>query len=472
MLKHCFLIAVLVFACTIAQGQSYKEINLSCPVCAQKIIGHAHSHSVEKLEQDRDLFKYYNGLPYYGSQVSLCTNCGYAGYNRGFNRPITNSQKDLIKQTLGPSIRQRTKKIASRNKKYGIEGIDQDELGSFLKYSHLEEVYKIIEVQDVVMGKLYLEMSWNARQRIVMPLVLRETNAALVGLNQHLTDAVGMQKIKNLNDWIKRYEGVVKKIKERKIKYCAYYILASLYDRHGDYKTAMQYIRRAELTTDNPRLKKIVQANGRLIDKSRVYQRLAIKHFRKALKVGEVNKMEVPLIVYLTAELYRRLGEGTRAQIWFKAVRELPNAPLVLTKWSKEQYGLINQMPSDSPEDTSLLSIVLNEISTEDSASVKHKLQVLDTRLLVLKTRIMLFLTQLETYPDKLDDLVRLGYIKKREDLACPITGNPFLYAKPLKRDGKPVIMLSLAKSLPIAYGVRMVSIMSDGEITKQHHNR
>jgi hypothetical protein len=220
-----------------------------------------------------------------------------------------------------------------------------------------------------------------------------------------------------------------------------------------------------------PRLKHIAQANGRLIDTERKYQRLSIKYFRKALEIGKVKKQEIPLIVYLTAEMYRRLDEGARAKLWFKAVRELPNAPLALVKWSKEQYGLIRQMPQAYPGDTALLSIVLNAANTEDTGAVKEKLAKLETRLQIIKTRIFLFVSQVERYPDQLVDLVRLGYIKHKSELLCPVTGSPFMYAKPEFGNQK-AVMLRLSQPLPIAYGIRMISVKANGEVNKAYHGQ
>ena len=73
----------------------------------------------------------------------------------------------------------------------------------------------------------------------------------------------------------------------------------------------------------------------KLQEKEFFYRRQAIKYYEEALSKNEIEKTQVAKITYLVGELYRRIGNKDKANLWFERVPQVAGE-------DKEKQWIVN----------------------------------------------------------------------------------------------------------------------------------
>ena len=269
----------------------YEEV--SCP------IGDDHARIFSLISQnqmggyDSDLASYSKGEQFRTFAISTCYENFFSLYGKDFTIELTDDQKKKIEGVL----KQSKKRL-----------LDPKNPLLWERYEIAADIYKSLEYNNGFLAQLYLEASWTVRD-------------SFVGFHQGLEGPKAVEEVLNHG-----FSEIASQTDPDKKKLLIFN-LARVAHRGGNETLRNQYLDMftslSNLTDRDKNSISYVQDYA--LKKERYYQEKALFFFASALKTDDLNPKEKNRILYLTADLHRRLGNHAEAIKRYKKVQVTGN---------------------------------------------------------------------------------------------------------------------------------------------------
>lgn len=308
---------------------------VTCPVCAQGFSAVVPTRTDTSAGVDRDLFARSAGPQPVFYRIATCPKCYYSGYiedfEPGIRLPAGFREKVLESPKLDPGM------TITPN-------TDQRAIPAEVRYRLAMQCHRWRQMSAESMAWLYLRASWVARdmgsvmprtdrlQRVMgfieryLPRYNKEQNQAdrELQLVTHLSAAVA--------------EGRFSLYQRPYVTF----VLAMLWRRHGENQLFEALFPTGQDDAHLPDLLRTkLEAVRESIAEERRWQRLALEQFLKALDAEAISAENQPAANYLVGELYRRLGQPSRALRYYDRALADPRLDSHLADWAKQQRGLV-----------------------------------------------------------------------------------------------------------------------------------
>ncbi len=298
-----------------------------CPACGKKVrlaLITPASDSVAGL--DHDLFVRANGPQPEFYLVNTCSNCYFSGYLNDFDLVLPEKVKNLIKKIVKPAgpIKADT---------------PQREIATLDKFELAYQTFKALGRSDEAFGWLTLRASWVARDlycnlpRNPEIKAALEEAAKLVPPPEKTANPADRELLqaKKLQDLTAVSPG------SPKTQWATEAVIALLYRRHGENKSALPFI---DLVLGNKNAPAPLRENFAKMKQSigaeHYWQGLAAEHFTQAVMAGTITPENKPIAKYLLGQLCYFLDRKEDARLWLNEALIDKNLPANLVKWAKE----------------------------------------------------------------------------------------------------------------------------------------
>jgi len=242
---------------------------------------------------DSDLASYAKGEQFRTFAISTCYDNFFSLYGKDFHITLSETQRQNVEKAL-----EKAKKRL----------LDQNNPLLWERYEIAADIYQALSYSDSLIGQLYLEASWTVRD-------------SFVGYHQGLNGPKSVEQVLSLG--VREIAAQTDPEKKKLL----IFNLARVAHRGGYATIRDQYIETflllPNLTSKDKQSMKYVQSYA--LPKEQYYQKKALESFRKALKNEELSSKESTRILYLVADLYRRLGNKEEAQTRYKKVHVTSN---------------------------------------------------------------------------------------------------------------------------------------------------
>jgi len=294
----------------------------NCPVCGKKVKLAVVTATNTTCGIDRDLFIRSAGPQPEFYLIDTCPNCCFSGYLNDFDLVLPQQVKDNLKKTLKPPHPINPK-------------IHQQEIATLDKYELAYQTFKILGRSDESFGWLTLRASWIARDLYcnlpkhpaivdvlieagkLVPPAGKDSNPAEREVRQAKKLALHMTNSKT--KW--NYDAVI----------------ALLYRRHGENRSALKSIDRIGQNKNTPAdIRDLFVQMKRSIATEQHWQELSAEHFNRAFTTGTISPANQAIAKYLLAQLYHRLGKKDEARRWLNEAILDRRLPANLLQWAKE----------------------------------------------------------------------------------------------------------------------------------------
>jgi hypothetical protein len=298
-----------------------------CPACGKKVklaLITPASDSIASL--DHDLFVRAVGPQPEFYLVNTCSNCYFSGYLNDFDLVLPEKVKNQIKKILKPAdpIKPDT---------------PQREIDTLDKYELAYQTFKVLGRSDEAFGWLTLRASWVARDlhcnlpksseiRTVLEeaaKLLPPPDKSVNPADREILQAKKLQELAEVSST------------SSKTQWASDAVIALLYRRHGENKSALPFIDRILGNKNAPApLRDNFLKMKQSIGAERYWQGLAVEHFTQAIMAGTITPDNKPTAKYLLGQLCYYLDRKDDARLWLNEALIDKNLPPHLAKWARE----------------------------------------------------------------------------------------------------------------------------------------
>jgi hypothetical protein len=310
----------------------------ACPVYAQKFRAVVAVSVDTSAGVDRDLFARSAGPQAVFYEIATCPRCCYSGYLSDFEPGVR----------LPPDFRDKLLKSPKLNPGMSITPqTDQREIPARLRYELAVQCYRWRGMRSEAMAWLYLRASWIARDEgSVMPRTDRLQR--VMGFIERWLPrdtSQGNQADRELQMMAhvaaELAEGRFSRLQAPYVRF----VLAVLCRQHGENDLFEALLPPGAPVPGLPdSLQAKVAEVHASIARERQWQRLALEAFLKALDAGEILPANRPAAQYLVGELYRRLGQPSRAILHYDRALGDPLLDAHLADWARQQRAVAEQV--------------------------------------------------------------------------------------------------------------------------------
>ena len=325
------------------------QVSVTCPCCGHQFEALVVSRTNTLGGVDRDLFARALGPQPVFYRISTCTKCYYSGYLEDFQEGVQLPPDFVAALTgTGPSLPGEGRDFSEAPDRPGglspsvepAPDSPQWDIPALVRYELAVECYRRLQRSHEASAWLCLRACW----------VVREENSILPP----------SERVQRMLEYVRRWlppdsgqanqadrELVVSTMLAAAIgegHFNAYQqpyaelVLAWLLRRHGENAPAVRLLNRLLNEQDFP--VGLAAAAGRMrdsIEVERRWQHEAARYLHRAWRTGAIARENEPAALYLLGELYRRLGDHSRAVEFFDHALKCGDLPPDLRAWAEEQ---------------------------------------------------------------------------------------------------------------------------------------
>lgn len=331
-----------VLSGTMALGTTVMPIEVTCPVCGQKIAALSIVSTNTFGGQDTDLLTRAVGTQPILIVPIVCTNCYYAGYQKDFDKNVQLS--DEIKQKL-----RKTLKPPVPIKNTG----DSEDVPAWARYDLMAQTYTTTGKSSEVVAFTYHCASWavrlssdvlgtfpEARREKIFSLLEKKKLEPAGGLENNLaasTVEMGRQLSRQLPTAPQQ---------ERMLMGLA--AIAFLRE-HGENPLAAETLLAIKDVMPAEDFQKLQKSLSESIALEQNYQKKTLELLEKLAVHEKTSDEERPIYLYLCGELHRRLGQAKEARLWFEKAQQQKGPDWIL-ELTAQQMKLLGPEKAQPPE--------------------------------------------------------------------------------------------------------------------------
>ena len=367
------------------------------------------------------------------------------------------------------------------------------------KYRYALICYNKRGANDKVLGKLALTGSWAIRARLNKPLINPQLRPGVEEVNERIERLVkGGEEF----DFDTFYEAYQKIFNSGRLTDEGYMTAGLVYFgfslRQGDLEESIKILDKLEARYDGDEemhkvFRSLVRARRTAIRDYVGFMDTSVKYFTSALANEEFYRPQIPQIMLVVAEMYRRMGNPQRAYDWYLALANLeesnprlrdqiresgsqPNMSAgvgVMLGWQADEAmamldkaQVVHPGTIAGPDSRLLNAIVVEGLGTlsyvnplwqprSDGNQLQTSKILLDTGLAVLD-----YTDKLGEWPSELGELWMSGVMPDRNlynRFHCMATGKPLLYTAiggPLSSLSRNKVIVATSAPVPTNQGL------------------
>lgn len=332
------VVACVLCFCLPLSATSIVKAKLRCPVCGKKFQVWVVATTNNFGGQDTDFYSCASGASPVPFSAHICPKCFYAGYRTDFGSDVKfeDSIKAILRKQLGPPP--------------GFsKPVEANSWPPWLKFEQIMRTYQVLHQPAEDIAYVCLRASWCVRMREVLYGVENEMSSSALGLSDSLIKASGGVD----GNPAKREVTVGRELFHKVLSpsylgnpaepLAAIYLLRS----HGENEEVLTLIPYVEQHLTMTAFETLRDSLQNSIALERYYQRLAINYFTMAIKEND-DCSELPLLLYLTGELNRRLGDYSEARRLFKLAIQQASISDELDRLFRDQLALVDSVGKSS----------------------------------------------------------------------------------------------------------------------------
>lgn len=408
-----------------------RQVTTTCPVCELTFKAWDVDRQRSEKGIDRDLCKHAQFKSAYDFDLWSCPQCSYTHFKPYFKNPVEDELIEFV-QTRGKKLFGELfiKQLQTNIFKMGFT-LDQEDIPTIIKYTMMEFFLEKHALPWKYKAKFYLQYAWVERLRMVSPIISPELSVISSTYNTKMRIYARDNDIENIiaNPW--DVIAFLDKQKESQLnnleKMMKYVYMAGQVNRLGNIDKAHEYLKKTTKLKLRKEFRDLIRFKHELLKHEVKLLKEAAICIKEAMKRDEFSRDELPQYVYILGELYRRFNMLPESHIWFQlAIEESDDPETLLTRWAKEQVGLMPKaasLPPAADEEIIFVEKVrrkLNEPKVrtrQQIATLKSDPKKVSEWLKVLQQAVGFYYKEFQFDPENLNDIIELDLLKNHPEL-------------------------------------------------------